>query len=888
MKQIVFVYHLKKSILFNQFTVCLEEREKKGNVWADTGITRVYFTSDLAKLNDTFADPQLVRDALASEIGIRKNEGAFFSGNVELTVLRISPPNLRKFITGATRKKVLCDKEGRLINFEFHDRIKPDIYIEDATINLHIDTINYLNRDYTIDYGSVIVFSQTKIFLLSNSIRTLLKEIPFGKKLSPKEYENARKLLSGYSDFIKIHFSDLHNEILSGFQPVFNLDPSLKFANLYFRYGTKLILHSTSQQSFVDMKSGTEIKRDIEKEEIFLSLLKTMGLQRPSSRGDFFVSAVGRIQKLKLMRDRGFVLTVDHKKLNLNPRLKIDINCRNEKIVVDGKAYCGNASIKISDVLHAFKRNKKCFGFGGNRAGLVSPLMDELQYLSKYYKNNRIVLQKNEFSALSNHIRNKEYYQSDDAFKALMDFEAAHDVILTSKAPASVEKILRPYQKRGYQWLCAQKKLGFGGILADDMGLGKSLQVLAFLLKFKKNRTRTLLVVPKTLIFNWEDEIDKFAPSLRYYICKEGKIRDDITKYDLVITTYGLARISIDNYTDIVWDHLVLDEAQFIKNPYADTSCKIKKIQAKNRIAITGTPLENSLLDLFSIFDYLMPGFLGSVNTFKRNFQKNNPKDLSQLKNLVQPYILRRLKRQVCSELPPKIEIPLYCQLNEEQDRIYKETLSVEKQNLMDIQGENLSINILTVLLRLRQIACNLQLISKEYGESSGKLDSILEIAEEIILEGNSILVFSQFTTHLDIVKKAFIKKSINYYYLDGSTKNRKKVVTSFQKESKPTVFLISLKTGGVGLNLTKANYVFLLDPWWNPAVENQAIDRCHRIGQSNPVTVYRFITKDTIEEKIMLLKNIKKEVEKSVIQVSHLDHIPLSETELKQLIFTH
>jgi SNF2 family DNA or RNA helicase len=438
-------------------------------------------------------------------------------------------------------------------------------------------------------------------------------------------------------------------------------------------------------------------------------------------------------------------------------------------------------------------------------------------------------------------------------------------------------------------WLCNLKQFGFGGILADDMGLGKSLQILAYLLKdmaATAGKAKTLLVVPKTLVNNWELEILKFAPSLKYSIRRDRKKPLSVDKSDLIITTYGLIRTAADQFEPIVWQNLILDEAQYIKNYYTQTGRALRGIRARTRLALTGTPLENSLTDLFSIFDFLMPGFLGTMKSFKQRYHQNRPQDLETLGQLTKPFLLRRLKKQVCHELPSKTEISILCELSKTQAEVYRETLSVERSKLREPGLADNAVNMLTVLLRLRQIACHLKLLDGISVASSGKLDSVLQMAEEILAEGHSILIFSQFTQHLDIVKKAIQKLSVHQYYLDGGTKDRMAVVTAFQDDVRPAVFLISLKTGGVGLNLTRANYVFLLDPWWNPAVENQAIDRCYRIGQSDPVTVYRFISKDTIEEKIMKLKALKKQIEESVILTAGADQIPLSESDLKWLIF--
>jgi SNF2 family DNA or RNA helicase len=438
-------------------------------------------------------------------------------------------------------------------------------------------------------------------------------------------------------------------------------------------------------------------------------------------------------------------------------------------------------------------------------------------------------------------------------------------------------------------------ELGFSGILADDMGLGKTLQVLTLLL-IRKQTTHSgpsLLVVPKTLIYNWEIEINKFTPSLTYILhtgkdrnTEEGKFND----HDLVITSYALMRNDFDIFKKNKWDYLILDEAQAIKNPSAQVTRLIKMIDAEHRLSLSGTPVENSPVDLWSHFDFLMPGFLENIDQFKERYKASEPKDLKKLRDKSKPFILRRLKSQVCTELPSKTEITLFCEFTDDQKQIYDSAVLSGKREIAAKKTEqrSISIHILTLLLRLRQISCHPSLALPDKNQSvmtSGKHEMVLDTAEEIISEGHKILIFSQFTEHLKILKSTFLSRGIENFYLDGSTVDRKGVIENFQECGNPCVFFMSLKAGGVGLNLTEASYVFLLDPWWNPAVENQAIDRCYRIGQENPVTVYRFITKDSIEERVSELQEKKNVIEKAVISEADIDHVPLTEKSLEALL---
>ena len=892
MNQIVLIYDVERSKSISHFTVRLEERIFINGKWGKTGKTKVYFASDLAAMKSRFADVELVKVAMESELDLRKTEGKFSTGNVELTLLRISPRILKTFLQSSKFSNALCNDQGHILRFNIIQNTKPDVYIRSiavdssTTLDLFIAQKNYPDRDYTVFSGAVFVFFGMELFVFEKNYLDIFRKVSFGKPLGPEPFAKAKNLLSRHSDLLTIHFpQETERKTLAAFVPVFDLARDLKIANLYFQYGNKQVAYDAPEKTFTDMDKKVTVVRDLDKEKALLSILIEEGLHRPSSRGGFFLSAVNRVQKLRHLEEKGFQIVVDTRPLRLDMKMDLSINLVKEKIVVKGKVRGKQSDAPIQDVVAAINKHEQVFSFNDGSVGFVSPLKDELKALRGHYGNGEISLRKDQFGHLADKALGEINYHSDERFQALLEFGQGDDQLKNYRTPPVLEQVLRPYQAYGFIWLCNLHHHGFGGILADDMGLGKTLQVLAFLLRFSKAATRTLLVVPKTLIYNWEIEIQRFAPSLKYYVYSHNRQQRDLSRYPLVITTYGVVRSAQDGFDKTTWDALILDEAQYIKNHHTDTSRKIRRVAAKFRLALTGTPLENSLTDLYSIFDFLMPGFFGSLKGFKQQYNSGHPRDLEKLRNLIKPFILRRLKKQVCKELPSKTEVAVFCELNRTQAEVYRRTLRQEKRRLEKGGQKNESIHILTALLRLRQIACNLRLISKEYGTDSGKLAVVTEMAEAITLGGNNILVFSQFTKHLAIVKQVLKDASIKYYYLDGATRDRKSVISKFQKEKKPCVFLISLKTGGVGLNLTNANYVFLLDPWWNPAVENQAIDRCYRIGQTDPVTVYRFITRKTIEEKIMILKAMKKQMEDSVIEAEDPDHIPLTEAELRQLI---
>ena len=417
--------------------------------------------------------------------------------------------------------------------------------------------------------------------------------------------------------------------------------------------------------------------------------------------------------------------------------------------------------------------------------------------------------------------------------------------------------------------------MNFGGILADEMGLGKTIQLIAFLLH-KKNK-RSLVVTPTSLIYNWKEEFEKFAPSLNIGIIHGSKstrnrILDNKEDYDVLLTTYGTIKNDIEFYKNEIFDYCIIDEAQNIKNPKAQNTKIIKEINAKVKFALTGTPIENSLIELWSIFDFIMPGYLFDEKKFKKKFVNRSENEIEELRSLIKPFILRRLKRDVITELPEKIEKKYYVPMTSEQKLAYKNYMKEVKLKLKT--GEDDNITIFSYLTRLRQICQDPILVNKDYTGDSGKLNVALEIIEEVIEDNNKMLVFSQFTSVLKKIEEELNIRKIKNKYLDGSTsaKERIKLVSEFNDSKEPEIFLISLKAGGTGLNLTSAKFVMHMDPWWNPAIEDQATDRAHRIGQKNIVEVIKLIAKDTIEEKIIQLQEDKREIINSVMSDDSLN----------------
>ncbi|TRZ77582.1 hypothetical protein D4R87_02410 [bacterium] len=568
-----------------------------------------------------------------------------------------------------------------------------------------------------------------------------------------------------------------------------------------------------------------------------------------------------------------------------NADFDVDLNTENDWLSFDVACYCGEDKINL-DVLKNYVKGKVKNGYiklDGGRLWKVSNeeelerfiLMLEAFYKSENNKFEGRIYHAPEIEAL---FENSEYYKGklSESFKTFMHEVKSGKSVEKVKLPARFDGILRDYQKDGVDWFYFLRKYRFGGILADDMGTGKTLQTLALLNMNRNKEKPSIVICPKTLLYNWIAEVEKFTPKFKAIVLdgmqseRMKKIKES-SKYDLVITSYSTMQRDFDYYEKhkIKFNYCVLDEAQFIKNHKTKNAQTVKKIDADYRLVLTGTPLENSVSEIWSIFDFLMPGFLGQNKLFVSRFQnpimkRNCRESLKNLRKKIECFMLRRTKEEVLKELPPKIEQYNYCHLEPSQNILYQEILANVKNEIFKTVDEKgfakSQIHILAGLTKLRQVCNhpNLLLRTDDYTKyESAKLNMFRELINEIVSSGRKVLVFSQFTTMLDILSQEL--GSVPHNYLSGKTKNRQELVDDFNNNEEKKVFLISLKAGGVGLNLTSADNVIIFDPWWNPSVERQAVDRTHRIGQTKSVNVYRFITNGTIEEKIIKLQERKK-----------------------------
>ena len=468
--------------------------------------------------------------------------------------------------------------------------------------------------------------------------------------------------------------------------------------------------------------------------------------------------------------------------------------------------------------------------------------------------------------------------------------------------PETLQATLRDYQREGYEWMQFLASHGLHGILADDMGLGKTMQTLTHVLaeKAKGNTLPNLVIAPTSVVENWQREAAKFAPSLKVTIL-QGHNRHhrftELSDTDIALTSYALLHRDLDRFTSQPFHLLVLDEAQHIKNPGAQVSQAVRQLDSRHRICLSGTPIENHLGELWSLFDFLMPGLLGNSDTFRETFrtpieQGKNQQRADALANKVGPLILRRTKDQVATELPPKTEIPHLIELGEEEKDLYetvRSTMDKHVRQALAIRGQEAQIVFLDALLKLRQICCHAKLVSSKLetpstdSKKSAKFDYLTDLLRTLKEENRKVLLFSQFTSMLDIIENYLIEQGTSYLKLTGASKNRQELVEKFQA-GEAEVFLISLKAGGTGLTLTNADTVIHYDPWWNPAAENQATDRAYRIGQDKPVFVHKLICKGTVEQRIQQMQQKKSDISDSILTAS-LNQLKLDDDVLTNLL---
>ncbi len=730
------------------------------------------------------------------------------------------------------------EKDKKQFHKNFIERYKKTLDISmDKDVEREIDAASLVSRAY-FDVSAKGIVSKIEFNYANNSINPL---DDFGQDKSFREFDREKEVVS----LVK----------LLGFR---------EYGRLFLLDDTEKIMFLLTDK-LIELKKASEVYYSEDFKKLHVRSLGSMGLS----------------------------LSLDDSIIYMNINLE---NISDEELI---------------GLLDAISNKKKYYQLKNGSIINLSSVESEkfIDFLSnlnidkRSIKNGLFEIPLNKCMYIENYLREKGFddVEIDARLKGLMN-KVSKPIEDEIAIEGSLNGVLRNYQKDGVKWLNNMAQYSFGGILADDMGLGKTLQVLAFIISKRKRERPCLVIAPSSIIYNWKKEAEKYAPQLKVLVITGVRERRTMLilaskDYDVIVTSYGYLRNDIEDYKKMRFSYVFVDEAQNIKNPLTINANSVKCLKAECCFAVTGTPIENNLSELWSIFDFVMPGFLKDKNRFLADFEEpivkaRNQEKADELSRLIKPFILRRLKRDVLKELPEKIETDYLTEMKGEQKKIYAAYYKSFKEELApkieEFGFKRNHIEMLAALTRLRQICAHPATFLEDYDAGSGKLDLAMDIIAQSISSGHSVLVFSQFTKMLKIIRNELENNNINYYYLDGSMKPEERMmeIDNFNSDIE-AVFLISIKAGGTGLNLTKADIVIHFDPWWNPAVEDQASDRAHRMGQKNVVQVYKLLTEGTIEEKIAKLQEKKRGLIESIIKPGENNLDKLWEDELRGLFFS-
>lgn len=646
-----------------------------------------------------------------------------------------------------------------------------------------------------------------------------------------------------------------------------------------------------NDQSFTISK----VERNKDLEQLYIDALKEVGINLDGKikKFDYGEGVEWLNDHYKAIEATGVEIKLEEKKglsrkIFVGERsISVEVKEGRDWFDIQGVVKFGEHEVPFVRVLNYIRQNKHEMVLpNGQYVQLPQAWFDEYGPLAEfsYLEDGKTVIAKHHCMVANNLKKKlKIQFEAKENMQRLLNSELNQDFDL----PKNFKAELRHYQREGYNWLRLLDDLGLGGCLADDMGLGKTIQALCMLLWQKQQKMGTsLLIVPTSLIYNWEEEAKKFAPDLKILVhtgSQRSRVSNDFDQADIVLSSYGVLRRDKQLLSAYHFNYIILDESQAIKNPQSDTAQVSLSLKGRRYLTLTGTPIENSLSDLWSQVHFINRNMLGSASHFLRASKTEEKQEL--YRKLLKPFMLRRIKKDVLKELPEKQITVQWCEMSDEQNSVYREYRNSYREKFLSSKDEKDKVNamiILEGLLRLRQIANHPLLVDSTYSEDSGKFDTVCNKLSEVIEQGDKVLVFSSFVKHLKLYRDFLDSNKIKYAYLDGSTKDRKEQVDQFQNDEDTQVFLLSLKAGGTGLNLTKASYVFLLDPWWNPAAEAQAYDRAHRIGQENKVFVYKFISRNTIEEKILKMQEEKLILSENMLKE---DYNPIKQMDIKEVM---
>lgn len=802
----------------------------------------------------------------------------------------------------------------------------------------YFPTIKYQNLRIEFMFKEAQIISNKPAWLLLNDVLYFFDQDIEGKKLQPflnKRFIAIPKTTEAtYFEKFVAPLIEKHHVYAEGFEirteqfeatpviKVLYVDGGLSQIQLYFKYGEYTFPVENAHKVTVRLEKTADnyifhrIKRSAEWEKKQFNLLLSLGLKKTSSLfSNLEVASAdenpsyGAInwvnEHIEILQASGFEIeqATGQKKFVFGAS-KIDLEVKegNDWFDIHAVVWFGKYQIPfLSLKQHILHKKREFLLPDGEVAIIPDKWFTQYGSLFSLAEAGKTLKLKKHHIGLINDLAEDSLANVtlERKLQRLSDFEDIAD----TQMPVHFKGSLRDYQKAGYNWFSFLREYNFGGCLADDMGLGKTIQTLAMLQKVKEDdqlletQTTSLIIMPTSLIYNWLTEAKKFTPKLKI-LAHTGTNRNkdvaNFANYDIIITTYGVTRVDVDELKNFYFNYIILDESQNIKNPASKSFKAVRSLKSKHKLILSGTPVENSVSDLWSQLTFLNPGLLGTQAFFYEEYvqaieKKKDEEKARKLQSIIKPFVLRRTKEQVAAELPPKTEQVIYCDMSEDQAAYYEKTKSAYRNDLLQSMDDGTfaqkQVQLLQGLTALRQLANHPVMIDGAYVSDSGKFENVIHTLDNVLKGGHKVLVFSQFVKHLDIFKKHFEAEHIPFAYLDGATRNRGEIVSEFQQNSELKVFLISIKAGGVGLNLTQADYVFILDPWWNPAVEQQAIDRTHRIGQDKKVFIYKFIAKDTVEEKILALQNRKKSLANSLITTEESFFKSLSKEDIRDIL---
>lgn len=826
---------------------------------------------------------------------------------------------------------------------------KIEIAAEAATVLFHFrrnametryfPTIKYQGMRIDFMFKEAQVVSNQPAWLLLNDMLYFFEQDIEGKKLMPflnKRYITIPKATEGaYFEKFVAPLIEKYHVYAEGFEiktekhepspviKVIYVDSGVSQLQLYFKYDTHAFAMGNEKKITVHLEKEednyifTRIKRDAAWEKQKFNVLTSLGLKKvspifhnlevpPVQDEDQSYAIINWVNEhIEQLKEEGFEIEQHQgtkKFLFASNKIDFEIKEDNDWFDINAIVYFGAHPVPFISLKQHILHKKREFTLpDGSIAIIPEKWFTQYGSLFSLSDGGKALKLKKHHIGLINELAEDGIANVTLSRKLerLNDFENIAD----TQMPVHFKGDLRSYQKAGYNWFSFLREYNFGGCLADDMGLGKTIQTLAMLQKIKEEdeqnatKSTSLIVMPTSLIYNWLNEAKKFTPKLKIHAHTGSSRNKDISqfaKYDIIITTYGITRVDIDLLKDYYFNYIILDESQNIKNPSSKSFKAVRVLKSRHKLVLSGTPVENSVSDLWTQLTFLNPGLLGTQAFFNEEYvqaieKRKDEEKARKLQAIIKPFVLRRTKEQVASELPAKTEQIFYCDMSEDQAAYYEKTKSAYRNDLLSSMDDGTyakkQVQLLQGLTALRQLANHPVMIDEHYTSDSGKFENVIHTLDNVLKGGHKVLIFSQFVKHLNIFKQYFEQESIPFSYLDGATKNRGEIVAEFQENTELKVFLISIKAGGVGLNLTQADYVFILDPWWNPAVEQQAIDRTHRIGQEKKVFIYKFIAKDTVEEKILALQNRKKRLASSLITTEESFFKSLSKEDIREIL---